>query len=469
MTSPRFVQIHFLTSYPAALLNRDDAGLAKRLPFGGVTRTRISSQCLKRHWRTVEDEWALRSIGVPMAVARVGSSIARWSVADRRTGIDASIAQAVGEVFLKQLFQESAARKRRRRSGGDRSRDRPGRALRRAGDRLAPRAGARLLSGADDRQGGEGRSGSALQGTRRQSNLAAMKHHAGLDAALFGRMVTSDPIANTDAAIHVAHAFTVHEEESESDYFTVVDDLQGPGRRRRRRQRRHLRHGADERALLRLRRGRRAGLVPISDGDATLAGPSRRAPDPSRRHRLARRQARLDGALRLGAAGAGRDRLAPAAHARQRLPRSRAAGPPRRHARGRRRGDGRASDPARRAPTVPRSTRRFLAVEPAELPVAERVSLDDLAAWAEAVGRRRERRRVTRHLVLRLEAPLLSFGGEAIDNFGVVDDFPGRVHAHGPSRQCARLAARARCRRASASAGSSRLRRPARSRRPTTD
>ena len=39
MTSPRFVQIHFLTSYPAALLNRDDAGLAKRLPFGGVTRT----------------------------------------------------------------------------------------------------------------------------------------------------------------------------------------------------------------------------------------------------------------------------------------------------------------------------------------------------------------------------------------------------------------------------------------------
>ena len=58
-----------------------------------------------------------------------------------------------------------------------------------------------------------------------KANLAAMKHHAGLEAALFGRMVTSDLIANTEAAIHVAHAFTVHEEESESDYFTVVDDL----------------------------------------------------------------------------------------------------------------------------------------------------------------------------------------------------------------------------------------------------
>ena len=42
----RFLQIHFLTSYAATLLNRDDAGFAKRIPFGGVVRTRISSQCL---------------------------------------------------------------------------------------------------------------------------------------------------------------------------------------------------------------------------------------------------------------------------------------------------------------------------------------------------------------------------------------------------------------------------------------
>ena len=32
MTLPRFLQIHTLHNYPAALLNRDDAGLAKRLP-----------------------------------------------------------------------------------------------------------------------------------------------------------------------------------------------------------------------------------------------------------------------------------------------------------------------------------------------------------------------------------------------------------------------------------------------------
>ena len=31
MNLPRFIQIHTLHTYPAALLNRDDAGLAKRL------------------------------------------------------------------------------------------------------------------------------------------------------------------------------------------------------------------------------------------------------------------------------------------------------------------------------------------------------------------------------------------------------------------------------------------------------
>ena len=36
MSVSRFLQIHSLHSYPAALLNRDDSGLAKRMPFGGV-------------------------------------------------------------------------------------------------------------------------------------------------------------------------------------------------------------------------------------------------------------------------------------------------------------------------------------------------------------------------------------------------------------------------------------------------
>ena len=60
-------------------------------------------------------------------------------------------------------------------------------------------------------------------------NMAAKREAttlpAGLTGALFGRMVTSDPDANISAPVHVAHAFTVHGEEAETDYFTAVDDL----------------------------------------------------------------------------------------------------------------------------------------------------------------------------------------------------------------------------------------------------
>ena len=58
-----------------------------------------------------------------------------------------------------------------------------------------------------------------------KKNIEAMRLGSGLESALFGRMVTSDVLASRDAAVYVAHAFTVHEAQVENDYFTVVDDL----------------------------------------------------------------------------------------------------------------------------------------------------------------------------------------------------------------------------------------------------
>ncbi len=46
-----FVQVHMLQSMPPGNLNRDDTGQPKKCIFGGVTRGRISSQCLKRNIR----------------------------------------------------------------------------------------------------------------------------------------------------------------------------------------------------------------------------------------------------------------------------------------------------------------------------------------------------------------------------------------------------------------------------------
>ena len=80
-----------------------------------------------------------------------------------------------------------------------------------------------------------GEAAAELFNTRRGegNNFRAFRESAtlpgGLEGALFGRMVTSDTAANIDATIHVAHAFTVHEQESGNDYFTAVDDLQRKG------------------------------------------------------------------------------------------------------------------------------------------------------------------------------------------------------------------------------------------------
>lgn len=219
MTSARFLQIHWLASYPATLLNRDDSGFAKRLPFGEAMRTRVSSQCLKRHWRTVEDEWALAKIGPEMAVrSREIPERRIRPLLEQAAGSSEEIRAAVVLGFAEGLY-------------GDKAGDVSKRQALLLGEPeiayLARKALEIVVSAADPKAAGE--AARNLFKKSEKTNLSALRSNgvleAGLESALFGRMVTSDPAANTDAAIHVAHAFTVHREASESDYFTVVDDL----------------------------------------------------------------------------------------------------------------------------------------------------------------------------------------------------------------------------------------------------
>lgn len=216
MTIPRFLQISTLHSYSAALLNRDDAGLAKRLPYGGATRTRISSQCLKRHWRKAEDKWALAEVGIPMGV-RSKLLVERRIVEPliHNYNIEGDIAEAIGASFRKAIYGDKAEDPKQRQAillGEPEVEWLLGQAL-------------KIVKGASSSKDVIKLSDAFFKNRENTKNLRAMMNGAGLETALFGRMVTSDLVANTDAAIHVAHAFTVHAEESESDYFTVVDDL----------------------------------------------------------------------------------------------------------------------------------------------------------------------------------------------------------------------------------------------------
>lgn len=217
--TPKFIQIHFLAAWPGALLNRDDAGLAKRLPFGTATRTRISSQCLKRHWRKADDPRALHTLAKENGVEGVRSKIAieREVTGPLRSRFSKEAVDAVEGAFLVKFYGKNA------KSSDSRQALLFGRPeiawMRENAERLlSENADAKSVQAAADAWIKEDKS--SLNQLAEQVKLSAS-----LEAALFGRMVTSDTRANTDAAIHVAHAFTVHEEQPELDYFTVVDDL----------------------------------------------------------------------------------------------------------------------------------------------------------------------------------------------------------------------------------------------------
>ena len=243
MNLPRFIQIHTLHNYPGALLNRDDAGLAKRLPYGDAIRTRISSQCLKRHWRVAEDHFSLANLGVPMAVRsrqfvdRIQESLVGEGIGeDIAAVISSTFAEALKKDLGKLLKSVPAAKKGKKKSTevAMDSEDSPDASESESGQKqaillgvaeyayltkIAIEVGKQVESAATARQA------FLLRLKTEQANLSAMPLNCGLESALFGRMVTSDVLASRDAAVYVAHAFTVHEAQVENDYFTVVDDL----------------------------------------------------------------------------------------------------------------------------------------------------------------------------------------------------------------------------------------------------
>lgn len=247
----RFLQIHTLTSYPASLLNRDDAGFAKRIPFGGATRTRISSQCLKHHWRSADGEDALAGLGVPMSVR------SRYTFEElivkplEREGVSPELARAVTAALMAEVLGKSEKAKKQEaaeeengkgkakgkaKKGGESAEavdERPEAAALQTGQITVlgrPEveyllAVAKRVCAAKPSVEAASKSVATELGRDGKKNLAAMKCGAGLDAALFGRMVTGDVLARGDAAIHVAHAFTCHAEATESDFFSAVDEL----------------------------------------------------------------------------------------------------------------------------------------------------------------------------------------------------------------------------------------------------
>ena len=219
MPLPRFIQIHTLHTYPAALLNRDDAGLAKRLPLGNAVRTRISSQCLKRHWRVTDDQFALSKLDVPMAI-RSRATLELISKRIQENGISAALAQAAAEALRDAGLLDKGGKDKK---GEDALKTGQAVLMGKPEIDYLVRRCTELAQTSPDEKSLRADIISALKDEKK--NIEAIKHGSGLESALFGRMVTSDILASREASVSVAHAFTVHQAQVENDYFTVVDDL----------------------------------------------------------------------------------------------------------------------------------------------------------------------------------------------------------------------------------------------------
>ena len=212
----KFIQLHLLTSFPPANLNRDQLGRPKSAKMGGTDRLRISSQSLKRHWRTSDLFQDALSEHLGTRTKRLGIQVYDQLLSQ---GIKAKSAeqwaQTIASVFGKL-----------KKPGKDKKED------------TEQERHKKLLEGLEIEQlvhisPAEAQAIEQLvttlaseQRAPEAGELALLRKQAqAVDIALFGRMLASKPEFNVEAACQVAHAISVHPVVVEDDYFTAVDDL----------------------------------------------------------------------------------------------------------------------------------------------------------------------------------------------------------------------------------------------------
>ncbi len=205
-----FIQIHALTAYPPANLNRDDLGKPKTAVMGGVDRLRISSQSLKRAWR--ESEFFQSALNGHLGTR---TKIIGWKNIYPKL-IAAGITEKEACAWIRELlvpFGELEDEK-------SKSDEEPLKHLEfKQLVHISP-----LEIENIDKLIEQYIASKQAPSKEEIKNVISKDHHA-VDIAAFGRMLAKDPVYNIDAAIQVAHAITTHEVKIEDDYFTAVDDL----------------------------------------------------------------------------------------------------------------------------------------------------------------------------------------------------------------------------------------------------
>lgn len=224
------LDIHILQTVPPSNLNRDDTGAPKSATYGGVRRSRVSSQAWKRATRKAFDELLDKSeLGI--RTKKVAEELAgRVQTLDPSLTRAAALELAAETVSTATGSKLSVPKRKSKDAGANADADANAEDL--AGESgylmfLSDRQFSALAALAVE--GGKGGDVKALKdflkvrANRDRAKQAVDTEHS-VDIALFGRMVADSADLNVDAAVQVAHALSVHPVEVESDYYTAVDD-----------------------------------------------------------------------------------------------------------------------------------------------------------------------------------------------------------------------------------------------------
>ncbi len=218
----RFIQLHLLTAYPPANLNRDDMGSPKTAKMGGYDRLRVSSQCLKRTWRT-SDGFAEALEG------HIGTRTKEMGLKAYQQMIDKGIAHKKSLEWTQPIAAVFGKLKQIPKKDKDALKKLPADSTERIKKELAELEIEQLAF--FDTQEEQAILNLARTIAEREEeanadelNLLRQKV-TDVDIALFGRMLASSPAFNIEAACQVAHAISVHPIIIEDDYFTAIDDL----------------------------------------------------------------------------------------------------------------------------------------------------------------------------------------------------------------------------------------------------
>ena len=220
--SRTILDIHILQTVPPSNINRDDTGSPKTAFYGGVRRSRVSSQAWKRATRKKFDE-LLDPSELGVRTKKVAEALA-----ERLFALDPSLERATALELAAETLHTATGSKI----------DPPKRKVKDGEPDPAPESSYLMFLSAHQldslaeltAKGSEGKGDVKVlkEFFKVKENKATARHlvDAGhsVDIALFGRMVADSTDLNVDAATQVAHAISVHAVDNESDYYTAVDD-----------------------------------------------------------------------------------------------------------------------------------------------------------------------------------------------------------------------------------------------------